>query len=310
MYLQHFGLRELPFSLTPDTQFFLNSTSHHKALNLLLLALEGAEGFIKITGEVGTGKTLLCRKLLNTLDKEKYITAYIPNPGLSADALVVAFAEELDVRIPWGMAKHRLMADITEKLLAIAEDNKSVVLLIDEAQAMPEQTLEGLRLLTNLETEKRKLLQVVLFGQPELNEVLDKYSMRQLKQRITFSYQVKPLDREGVNEYVTHRLLTAGYNGPALFSAKAIDLLFRATCGIPRLINILSHKALLAAYGKGQRSVGAVHIRAAIKDTEGVMMLRDTQTISPLKSVILATLACILGVAGGLAWAYFQGLIK
>ncbi len=272
MYLQHFGLRELPFSLTPNTQFFLNMASYHKAYNMLMVSLANAEGFIKIVGEVGTGKTMLCRKVLNTLeeDKENYITAYIPNPVLSPKGLFLAFAEELDIEIDQDVGHHRLLKAITERLIEASAQNKQVVLFIDEAHAMPEQTLEALRLLTNIETEQVKLFQVVLFAQPELDALLSQASLRQLRQRITFSFQIEALDREGIERYVVHRLATAGYNGPFLFSKRTLDYLYRASDGIPRVINILSHKALMVAFGKGERTVQVEHLKSAADDTEGV----------------------------------------
>jgi MSHA biogenesis protein MshM len=272
MYLQHFGLRELPFSLTPNTHFFLNMASYHKAYNMLMVSLSNAEGFIKIVGEVGTGKTMLCRKVLNTLeeDKENYVTAYIPNPVLSPKGLFLAFAEELNIEIDQDVGHHRLLKAITEKLVEFSGENKQVVLFIDEAHAMPEQTLEALRLLTNIETEQVKLFQVVLFAQPELDVLLSQPSLRQLRQRITFSFEIEALDRDGVERYVVHRLATAGYNGPFLFSKRALDFLYRTSDGIPRVINILCHKALMVAFGKGERTVQIDHIKSAADDTEGV----------------------------------------
>lgn len=276
MYLQHFGLRELPFSLTPNTHFFLNMASYHKAYNMLMVSLVNAEGFIKIVGEVGTGKTMLCRKVLNTLeeDKENYVTAYIPNPVLSPKGLFLAFAEELNIDVDQDVGHHRLLKTITEKLIEYSAEKKQVVLFIDEAHAMPEQTLEALRLLTNIETEQVKLFQVVLFAQPELDVLLSQPSLRQLRQRITFSFEIEALDREGTERYVVHRLATAGYNGPFLFSKRALDFLYRASDGIPRVINILSHKALMVGFGKGERSIQVDHIRSAADDTEGVVVPR------------------------------------
>ena len=276
MYLQHFGLRELPFSLTPNTRFFLNMASYHKAYNMLMVSLANAEGFIKIVGEVGTGKTMLCRKVLNTLeeDKDNYVTAYIPNPVLSPKGLFLAFAEELNIEIDQDVGHHRLLKAITERLVDHSARGKQVVLFIDEAHAMPEQTLEALRLLTNIETEQVKLFQVVLFAQPELDSLLSQPSLRQLRQRITFSFEIEALDRDGIERYVVHRLATAGYNGPFLFSKRALDLLYKTSNGVPRLVNILCHKALMVAFGKGERSVQVDHIRSAAEDTEGIEMPR------------------------------------
>jgi MSHA biogenesis protein MshM len=300
MYLQHFGLRELPFSLTPNTQFFLNMASYHKAYNMLMVSLANAEGFIKIVGEVGTGKTMLCRKVLNTLeeDKENYITAYIPNPVLSPKGLFLAFAEELNIEIDQDVGHHRLLKAITEKLVEFSANGKQVVLFIDEAHAMPEQTLEALRLLTNIETEQVKLFQVVLFAQPELDISLSQPSLRQLRQRITFSFEIEALDRDGVERYVSHRLATAGYNGPFLFSKRALDYLFRSSDGIPRVINILCHKALMVAFGKGERSVQIDHIKSAAEDTEGVEL--------PSFNYRPAFVA-LAGIAAGAALVFYLG---
>ncbi|HEY5763784.1 MAG TPA: AAA family ATPase, partial [Rhodocyclaceae bacterium] len=171
MYLQHFGLQELPFSLTPDTGFTFAHAGHQSALNTVMLALQNGEGFVKVTGEVGTGKTLLCRRLLRAL-RDDYATAYLPNPNLDPAALYRALGEELGVAEVGGGDAYQLHKAFNAALLKIARDGRSVVLLVDEAQAMPAETLEALRLLSNLETEKRKLLQIVLLGQPELDERL------------------------------------------------------------------------------------------------------------------------------------------
>ncbi len=267
MYETHFGFTEAPFSLTPNTHFYLDSLSHQNAFQTVRVALETMEGFIKIVGEVGTGKTLLCRRLLNTLE-EPYVTAYIPNPQLSPLDLCLAVAEELEVTADPASGQHQLLKKIYEKLVQHAVAKRQVVLVIDEAQAMPDATIEALRLLTNLETESRKLLQVVLFGQPELDELLNRPHLRQLKQRITFQEYLKPLSGEQVGHYLQHRVLLAGYNGAGLFQPKAVRWIGRSSGGIPRLINILAHKALLAAYGEGDHQVTSQHVRRAVKDTE------------------------------------------
>ncbi|WP_416224192.1 ExeA family protein [Thiohalophilus sp.] len=275
MYLQHFGLREAPFSLTPDTSYFFAYGHYADALNTLLVALRSGEGFIKVVGEVGTGKTLLCRKLLNTMDKD-FVTAYIPNPMVTPSGLLAGLASELGITLsnrPYGL--YQLQKMITDRLIELTGEGRKVVLCLDEAQAMPTDTLETLRLLTNLETEKYKLLQVVLFGQPELDERLNTRQVRQLKQRITFSYRIEPIDRDGLDSYVSHRLVVAGYQGGALFEHRAMRTLYKCSRGIPRLINILSHKAMMAAYGRGDTTVGQRHMRMAVKDTE------DTQLSSP-----------------------------
>jgi MSHA biogenesis protein MshM len=264
-YLKHFGLRELPFGITPDTSYFFACRSIQEALNTLLVAVANGEGFIKITGEVGTGKTLLCRKFLSTLSAN-WVSAYIPNPNLEPRALVLALAEELGVPGE-SSGPHRLEKELMQRLLDIARQGKRVVLCMDETQAMPLATLETVRLLTNLETEKRKLMQVVLFGQPELDRNLSSESVRQLRQRITFQYVLKALGRKEVADYVAHRLTIAGYSGQALFTSGALTELHAASRGVPRLVNVLAHKSLLTLYGEGGRHAERRHVRCAVEDT-------------------------------------------
>lgn len=282
MYEQFFNLNKSPFSLTPNTQFFLQSRTHKDALDLLTFAIKNREGFIKVSGEVGTGKTMLCRVFLNAIEEE-YKVAYIPNPCLSAEALYNTVLKELAAQggrpsktkgndSEESNSRQALaLEEINKKLINYAKRGKPVVLIIDEAQAMPSDTLEALRLLTNLETESNKLLQVVLFGQPELDRVLNQEHLRQLKQRITFEHKLSPLNRGDIENYVAHRVLTAGYhNKHILFSHRAMSLIEKASNGIPRLINILCHKAMLDAYGNRDDIISARHVRAAIQDTSSV----------------------------------------
>ena len=268
MYLKHFGLTELPFGITPDTSFTYSVQNHQEALNTLLLALGQGEGFVKISGEVGTGKTLLCRRLLQTLD-DSWVTAYLPNPNLAPDTLFLALAEELGIKDAAGLDQYHLIRRINLALLDYARAKKRVVVCIDEAQAMPVETLEALRLLSNLETEKRKLLQIVLFGQPELDEKLHRPEVRQLLQRIAFHYRLDGLKKTEIGLYVAHRLRVAGYRGEGLFSPAALRALHRSSGGTPRLINILAHKALMSVFGEGRQMAKLRHVRLARKDTEG-----------------------------------------
>jgi len=267
MYLNHFGLTEFPFGLTPDTQFYFDLPSHREALNVLLIALQNGEGFIKITGAVGTGKTMLCRKLLNEL-QAPFATAYIPNPHLTAAGLRMAIADELGISYSRNCGQTRLLQQLNTYLLTAAGNQQKTVLIIDEAQAMPLETLEALRLLTNLETEKQKLLQIVLFGQPELDVLLQKKAIRQLRQRISFSYNLKLLSQKDISAYIKHRLQIANSSSSELFSRHAIKSLHAYTKGTPRLINILAHKALLSAYGKGLKKITTKQIKLAAIDTE------------------------------------------
>lgn len=265
-YLRHFGLREAPFGITPDTSYFFACRAIQEAFNTLHVAVGNGEGFIKITGEVGTGKTLLCRKFLGTLDGT-WISAYVPNPSFEPRTLYLALAEELGIPASPALDQHQLIKAITRTLLDLARQKKRVLLCIDESQAMSLETLEALRLLTNLETEKRKLMQVVLFGQPELDRKLASPSIRQLLQRITFQHRMGGLQENEVGAYVAHRLSVAGFTGRALLSGGALRSLHRVSRGLPRLINVVMHKALLLAYGEGKWVVEKRHVGLAATDT-------------------------------------------
>jgi MSHA biogenesis protein MshM len=272
IYLSHFGLREPPFGITPDTSFFYACASSQEALNTLLVAVANGEGFLKVTGEVGTGKTLLCRKFLATLD-DSWVSAYVPNPNLEPKTLLLALAEEMRVKLDGGLDQHHLLKALTLALLDFARQKKRVVVCLDETQAMPLESLETLRLLTNLETEKRKLVQVILFGQPELDEKLAHESIRQLRQRITFQHHLGTLTREETDYYLAHRLAIAGYLGEGVFAPGAVSRIYRASRGVPRLVNILANKAMMLAYGEGSRKVTAQHARAATADTPAAFAL-------------------------------------
>lgn len=269
IYLQHFGLHEAPFGITPDTDFIYASRAHQEGVNTLLIALKSGEGFIKITGEVGTGKTLLCRRLLKSLADEKFITAYLPNPCLSPETLLKSVADEVGLQGLDGCDHYQLLKLLNEALLELAQRGKTVVVLLDEAQAIPLEALETLRLLSNLETEKRKLLQIVMFGQPELDQHLANPAIRQLRQRIAFSFCIAGMHRDELHEYLKHRLRQAGLVAGELFSDDALNALYRASRGTPRLINILANKCLLSVFGEGGQLVRERHVRLAARDTEG-----------------------------------------
>lgn len=289
MYLDHFKFKELPFTLTPNVDFFCQLKGHQEALNTLLFSLRSGEGFIKIVGEVGSGKTLLCRKLLASLDNH-YFTAYVPNPDLNPMELRKALARELGVNIDNQQDQHELLSLINDRLLALHAEGKQIVFLIDEAQAIPPESLETLRLLTNLETETTKLLQIVLFGQPELDDRLNQPNFRQLKQRISFSYYLPLLSHEDLDSYIFHRLATAGYTYGTLFTHRARRMIYRASKGVPRIINILCHKALLVAYGRGESIVTHQIIRSAVKDTDAALRYH------PAKMYLLYLLGAVISV--------------
>ena len=269
MYLYHYGIRELPFTLTPNTQFFFGLPSHNEALTVLQTALSSGEGFIKVTGEVGTGKTLICRKLLNDMPKG-FVTAYIPNPYLSPSELRHAVAAELQVDLPSDTSQQEFSQAIQRKLVDIRKSGQAVVLIIDEAQALPDESIEALRLMTNLETESSKLMQVVLFGQPELNDKIAQPELRQLRQRITFSYHLSQMNTDQIFQYVNHRMQVAGYEKPEpIFSKRVCKHIFRASEGTPRVVNTICHKALMLAYGEGKHVISSKHVKLAANDTEG-----------------------------------------
>lgn len=297
MYKAHFGLRELPFGITPDTSFFFACTNYQEALNTLLVATRNGEGFIKITGEVGVGKTLLCRKFMASLDKG-FVTAYIPNPFLEPRTLMLALAEELGIPQDKDVEQHQLLKAINYRLLVLARDGKRVILCLDEAQAMPLETLEALRLLTNLETEKRKLMQIVMFGQPELDRKLQQEAIRQLNQRITFHYHLGPLSKDDMEFYVSHRLSVAGYTGSRLFDRRAVKALYAASGGVPRLVNVLAHKALMLTFGEGKQQATTRHVAAAAADTGAARKRKRTWA--------WAGALALLAVTTGAGWAYFQ----
>lgn len=295
MYLEHFNLQTLPFALTPNTSFYCNLPGHQSVFNVLMVSIENGEGFIKVVAEVGAGKTILCRKLLNTLG-EKYVSAFIPNPDLSTSGLRKALARELGLRFEANIDQHALLELITQRLIQIHALGKRAVLVIDEAQALSDECLEAVRLLTNLETESKKLLQVVMFGQPELDHRIDQASLRQLKQRIAFSCNLNPIPRKDLNDYICHRLTKAGYTLGSLFSKRACDLLYKSSGGLPRVINVLCHKALMAAYGRGEHKVSSTSMKLAVKDTEWIARpRRRTQSLYLFLTISLALLAAIMG---------------
>jgi MSHA biogenesis protein MshM len=274
VYLAHFGLKEFPFGLTPDTEYFFPGSGTQAALNTLLVALDSGEGLIKIVGEVGSGKTMLCRYLLNHLEKQGWAAAYVPNPHLSPAALNQALLAELGEvgEVGGSIVKRSVAYGLTKaleiRLLELAQAGRPAVALIDEAQAMPLESLEALRLITNLETEKRKLLQIVLFGQPELDARLADPSVRQIRSRIVFHEQITPLTLTETPVYLMHRVKQAGAAGP-LFSTAAALKLHQRSQGMPRLLNILAHKTLLLAFGEGLAQAQPRHVHLAARDTPG-----------------------------------------
>ncbi len=266
MYLNHFGLNEAPFRITPHTEFFFSGANRGATLEALLYAITHDEGIVKVTGEVGSGKTMLCRVLVERLPKSVE-TIYLANPSLSRDEILHVIAADLQIDSR-GERVTILLRSLQERLIKLYAAGRRVVVLIDEAHAMPIETLEEVRLLSNLESNRHKLLQIVLFGQPELDAHLAAPNMRQLKERITHSFRLEPLVRSDVESYIDFRMRAAGYRGPNVFAPPAMKLITRASEGLTRRINILADKSLLAAFADSTHQVGAKHARAAVRDSE------------------------------------------
>ena len=264
LYLEHFGLREPPFRITPHTDFFFTGANRGPTLDALIYAITQDEGIVKVTGEVGSGKTMLCRMLLERLP-ENVETLYLANPSLSRQEILGAIADELGVPVE-GKATHSLTRALQDALIERYAGGKRVVLLIDEAHAMPAESLEEIRLLSNLESKAAKLLQIALFAQPELDERLAATDMRQLRERITQHFNLAPLKQNDVAAYIEFRLRAAGYHGPNPFTAEAVTMITKISEGLSRRINILADKALLAAYSSGTHQVGSSEIKIAAQD--------------------------------------------
>jgi len=267
VYLDYYGLTEPPFNLTPNPRFLFYSAKHREALNHLLYGIRERKGFVQLTGEVGTGKTTICRAMLDQLGP-LVTTALILNPVLDADGLMKAVAQEFGLEVK-GRDRLETMAAINSFLLEQAEKGRDAVLIIDEAQNLTNELLEQVRLLSNLETDDRKLLQIVLLGQPELRDRLNDHSLRQLRQRIMVRYHLRSLTTTEIGHYLQHRLQVAGANGAPYFTAGALWRIQRYSQGIPRLINAVGDKCLLAGYVRQTERIDYRTVGLAIRELEG-----------------------------------------
>ncbi len=267
MYLDYYGLTEAPFDITPNPRFLFYSPKHREAFNHLLFGIRERKGFIQLTGEVGAGKTTLCRAMLEQLSGH-YATALILNPVMTAGELVKAIAIEYGLPVN-GLDRLDTLAVINQFLLQQVERGQDTVLIIDEAQDLTDDMLEQVRLLSNLETDSRKLLQIVLLGQPELRARLNQHRLRQLRQRITVRYHLLPLSREEVSQYVQHRLHCSGANGNPAFTGPALWRVHRYSQGIPRLVNAVCDKALLAGFVHQSEEISFRIVGQAIRELEG-----------------------------------------
>lgn len=269
MYREYFSLKENPFSIAPDPHYFYMSEGHREALAHLVYGVNSDGGFILLTGEVGTGKTTVCRCLLEQLPENTEI-AFILNPKLTVEELLVSICDEFNIHYPESNRSNgALVSAIYEYLLHIPGNGRRALLVVEEAQNLSLEVLEQIRLLTNLETSQRKLLQIILLGQPELREMLTQPQLRQLSQRVTARYHLGPLSQEETCAYVNHRLSVAGFTRSHLFSSRALKHLFRLTGGIPRLINVICDRALLGAYVQGKDQIDGKTLITAYREVSG-----------------------------------------
>ncbi|MGB7815414.1 MAG: AAA family ATPase [Methylotenera sp.] len=304
MYYAHFGLKEPPFKITPNTEVFYTGGNRGAVLEALIYAINSGEGIIKVVGEVGSGKTMLCR-MLQTMLPDKIESIYLANPSVAPEDILHAIAFELQLKLPKNADRLKVMQVLQTHLLARHAAGKQVVIFVEEAQGMPLATLEEIRLLSNLETKHDKLLQIVLFGQPELDGNLNQTNIRQLRERITHSFNLVPLQTKEIGEYLIFRLRAAGYFGPHLFSNTAISKIASSAEGLVRRVNILADKSLLAAFADNEYQVTPKHVQAAIADSEfGVEKLKQQAKQS---QVLMWAALLALGLALGYAvsmWAH------
>ena len=293
LYLEHFGLSEPPFRITPHTDFFFEGADRGATLEALIYAVLHDEGIVKVSGEVGSGKTMLCRVLMERLPQH-VATIYLATPSLARDEILHAIADDLELRIS-PERRSVALRELQEHLIRLFGAGRRVVILIDEAHVMPEDTLEQVRLLSSLESNRHKLLQIVMFGQPELDETLAKPELRQLRDRITHSFRMRPLAGTEVAKYLSFRMRAAGYRGPEVFTPGAVRRVARASSGLTRRINILADKSLLAAYTENTHAITDRHVRAAVADSE----FATPKKVGRLALYVAA--AAVAGVALGAA---------
>ncbi|HKJ50958.1 MAG TPA: AAA family ATPase [Gammaproteobacteria bacterium] len=267
MYEDYFGLDRPPFKITPDTSLFYEGGKRGDILGALVYAIRRGEGIVKVVGEVGSGKTMLCRMLQLKLPDTVEIV-YIANPSVSPEDILFVIAHELSLQISRDASKHEVMHILQDYLLKRHMENRQVVLFIEEAQGMPIETLEEVRLLSNLETDQNKLLQIILFGQPELDDNLAQQSIRQLRERITHNFRLEPLSRDEIYNYLNFRMREVGYTGPELINRALARKVEQYSEGLLRRINIIADKILLSAYAEGTHNLNAKHVNAAVEDSE------------------------------------------
>jgi len=270
MYLQHFGFKRFPFSTTPDPRFFYPSAKHREALACLMYAVEQRKGFALVSGEVGAGKSMLCRAALDRFD-DRVDTALIVHTSLTPKQFMQSVCAEFGIDLT-GKSKFELVRSIKDYLVDCQQTQRNVVLIVDEAQNLTREVLEEVRLLGNLETSSEKLIQILLVGQPEMRRLIARPELRQLNQRITVKFHLGTLSGEDVNGYIDHRLKVAGAGENALIDAEAKGEVFKASGGVPRLVNVICDQALLEAFVNDKTSIGPDTIRKVIAEMEGYYM--------------------------------------
>jgi len=294
MYEEYFGLKRSPFKITPDTSLFYEGGRRGDILAALVYAIHRGEGIIKVVGEVGSGKTMLCRMLQLKLPDTVEIV-YIANPSVSADDILFVIAHELSLPIDKDGSKYEVMRMLQDYLLQRHIENKQVVLFVEEAQGMPLETLEEIRLLSNLETDQNKLLQIILFGQPELDENLAKKSIRQLRERITHQFNLEPLGQDEIYNYLNFRMREVGYTGPELVNRAVAKKIEQYSAGLLRRINIIADKILLAAFSEGTHNLIPRHVMAAVNDSSfGDAKSKKSSVVWWLLSLLLLALVFAL----------------
>jgi general secretion pathway protein A len=297
MYESFFALKEKPFALTPNPRFLFLSKTHNEVYAHLIYGIESRAGFVEVTGEVGTGKTTILRTLLSHLDESKYRVAFIFNPKLTAFELLRNINREFGVDDE-GASNPDLIHALNAFLLAENEAGRTPILVIDEAQNLSGEVLEQIRLLSNLETEDDKLIQVILVGQPELRHHLSDHSLRQLNQRIAVRYQLRPLNREETASYVLHRLNIAGRPDGNLFSAAALKRVFTCSGGIPRRVNLICDRSLLTAYSEERGVISARDVNQAVKELAGMGEGAQSNFEMPWKALTFAVAAVLVMLIG------------
>ena len=304
LYLSHFGLREAPFKITPTAEFFYHGGKRGDILHALLYAVKVGEGIMMVTGEVGSGKTMMLRTMAESLPGEADLI-YIANPSLSGREILFHICEELDLKV--SDDRHDTVRSLQNYLVERHAEGRRVVAFIDEAQAMPDESLEEIRLLSNLETSREKLLQIILFGQPELDDKLSRQNMRQLRERITVNFKLEALTRADVREYIATRLRAAGHEGGPLFSDEACNFIYGISQGLSRRVNVLADKAMLSAYERGALAVSVADAKRAAEDVKFTKMRyrseRAKRASRRLAFGLAAGAVAMLAVAVGARWA-------